>query len=73
MDDGRMLSNTPQCTPTDEPRQVARLLFGETEQFRGVGDLVGCLLEEDSGAGVAEQAGGERRSEAPPKSSMRRN
>ena len=59
VDDRRVLPHPPECAPADESRQVACLLFGEPEQFRRVDDLVGCLLEEDPGAGVAEQTGRE--------------
>src|SRR5258706_16383217 len=59
MDDRRVLTDTPQCPTPHKAREVTGLFLGEAEQFGGVGDLVGGLLEEDPSAGVTKEPGGD--------------
>ena len=53
LDDGGALTDSPQRSTANKPREELRLDVSEAEEFLRVGDLVGCLLEEDSGASVA--------------------
>ena len=59
VDDRCVLTDAPQRPTPHKAWEVTGLFLGEAEQFGGVGDLVGGLLEEDPSAGVTEEPGGD--------------